>query len=83
MYKVGTITSKRQLTIPVAFFDKLGFKSNSKVTLQETKDGLLIKPAAKTMNSIAGSVKVPTHKKDISLGKAVSAAKRAHFGDDL
>ena len=39
-----TITSKRQITIPKAVFDKLGVKQGQKVTLYPVRDGFIGKP---------------------------------------
>jgi len=75
----AAITSKRQLTIPVSVFKKQGFRSNTKVTIEELKGGLLIKPASSLLDDLAGSVKVPKSKQGISAEKAIKEAKKLHF----
>lgn len=80
MQTLASITSKRQLTIPISVFEKLGFKSNSKVILQESTEGLLIKPATLLLDDLAGSVSVSKSKQGVSAEKAIKEAKKLHFG---
>jgi len=76
---LATITSKRQLTIPISVFKKLGFRSNARVIVEESRGGLLIKPAISLIDELAGSVEVSRSKKGISAEKAIKEAKRVHF----
>ena len=80
MSTLASITSKRQLTIPVAVFEKLGFKENSKVVLEEKEEGILVKPADKFLDDLGGSVSIPNKLKGVSAEKAITEAKKAHFG---
>ena len=78
---LASITSKRQLTIPVSVFEKMGFKENSKVVLEEKKDGILLKPASNLLDDLGGSVSIPSRLKGISAEKAITEAKRTRFGE--
>lgn len=81
MKKIATITSKRQLTIPADIFSKTEFKSNSKVVVELTEEGLLVKPAKNMLEEIGGSVTVPESKKGISAEKAIKESKNKYFKD--
>ena len=79
MTTIATITSKRQLTVPKALLDKLGIKSNSKVALEEVDEGLLLKPAEKLLDGLAGSVKVSEKLRGVPAKTAITEAKKKRF----
>jgi len=79
MNTLATITSKRQLTIPVSIFERLGFKENSKVVLEEREGGILLKPVTRLLEDIGGSVKVSKSLKGVSAEKAIREAKKVRF----
>lgn len=59
MNQVATITSKKQLTIPVAIFNKIGLRIGQKVLISEDKGRLLITPAEKLVEELAGILTMP------------------------
>lgn len=75
----ATITSKRQLTIPINIFKKANLKSNSKVIIEYTKGGILIKPSTDIVESLAASVDIPKSKKGVSSEIAIEEAKKLRF----
>ena len=79
MTQLATITSKRQLTIPVAIFKKAGFFENQKVLVEEENGSLLVRPAVSLVESLAGSVKVPKRFKGMDVDEIIEAAKREYF----
>lgn len=77
MSGLATITSKRQLTIPVKMFEQLGLSTGDKMIIETTNGELRLKKATKLISELAGSIKV---KKSIpNIDKAISQAKEARF----
>lgn len=79
--QLATITSKRQLTIPVELFKRLGLKDNQKVLIRE-KDGILeIESAVAQVNRLAGSVKIPKRLRGIDPDVAIEKAIAIHINE--
>lgn len=81
MTQLATITSKKQLTLPAAVFKKAGFKIGQKVIVSEEDGHLLITPAEKLVEELAGSVRIPTKLKVQDIDKAVELSKEKYFKD--
>lgn len=79
MPQVATITSKRQLTIPVKIYKRLGFKSGQKVVVYETDNGLKIEPLLSLVEKLAGSVKLPKRFKGKSVEEMIKIARKERF----
>ena len=79
MMKIATITSKRQLTIPVSFFKHLALKAGQKVIVSQEDNFIKIEPALSIVERLAGSVKRPTRFKKMSLSKIINKAKKEYF----
>lgn len=79
MAEMGTITSKRQLTIPASIFRQIGFQKGQKVLIAVKKGKLQIEPAVKLVEELAGCVRVPKRFRGLSLEGIVRKAKREHF----
>ena len=79
MEYMATITSKRQLTIPVLLFKKLGFQENQQVTVRENKGIMEIESALAQVNRLAGSVKIPKRFKNMDLDEIIEKAKDEYF----
>ena len=83
MTNLATITSKRQLTIPVEVFKKAKLAQKQKV-LVEVDNGLVkITPAAYFVEQLAGSVKVPAKFKGLSMNQIIAQAKKDYFSKKL
>ena len=78
---VTTITSKRQLTIPISVFEKTNLSIGDKVIVEQMDGGLVIKKALNLVNELGGSVSVPDRFKGANISKALKAAKKRHFGE--
>lgn len=81
MTQLATITSKKQLTLPSAVFKKAGLKIGQKVIVSEEDGHLLITPAEKLVEELAGSVTIPTKLRGQDIDKAVELAKKKYFQD--
>ncbi len=79
MQQLATITSKRQLTIPMAMYEKMGLHSSQKVFVRSVGNQLIIEPATSLVLSLAGSVHVPNRYKGKSPDEIITIAKREYF----
>lgn len=79
MQRLATITTKRQLTIPVAIFRELGLEEGEQVMVSEDKGRIIIQPAKVLIEELAGSVPVPARFKDLPLEKIIKLAKQGYF----
>jgi AbrB family looped-hinge helix DNA binding protein len=80
MTPLATITSKRQLTIPVSLFKKAGLSKGDKVVIEEKEGNIILKPALSIVEKLADSVSVPKHLKGVNVDKAIKIAKDRYFG---
>ena len=83
MAELATITSKRQLTIPVSMFRKLNLKKGQKVIITQDKGFLKIQPGFSLIEELAGSVKIPAKFKGLPLEKIIDKAKKEYFENDF
>ena len=79
MQQTATITSKRQLTIPVEIFRQLGLKQGHKVVVSLEDKAIKITRTSDLIEKLAGSVKVPKEFKGMSVGRIVRKAKTTYF----
>jgi len=79
MSQLATITSKRQLTIPVQIFDDMQFKKGQKVIVSQEDNYLKVEPALNLIEKLSGSVRVPARFKGKSLDQIISLAKKERF----
>lgn len=79
MTQLATITSKRQLTIPISIFQKLDLREGEKVLVSEEKGTIKIEPALLLIDRLAGSIKTPSRFKGLSLEKIIEKAKKEYF----
>ena len=79
MNYLGTITSKRQLTIPSGIFHKVGLSEGDKVLIEEKEGELRIKKASVLVENLAGSVTIPKYLKGKDVDEAIEIAKKKHF----
>ena len=79
MPQIATITSKKQLTLPAAVFKKARLRIGQKVIVSEEDGHLLIIPAEKLVEDLAGSVSIPARFKNKDIDEVIERAKRKYF----
>lgn len=79
MKQTATITSKRQLTIPVAIFKELDLKEGERVVVRKERGKITIQPAKNSVEKLAGSVTIPKKFQDLAIDKIIRLAKQEYF----
>ena len=79
MPQLVTITSKRQLTIPVELFRKLNLEEGQQLLAYHEDRMIKLEPATALVEQLAGSIKIPVKFKRQSLDKIISLAKKERF----
>lgn len=79
MTQLATITSKKQLTLPSEVFKKAGLHIGQKVIVSEENGQLLITPAEKLVEELAGSVSVPSRLKGKDIDEIIEQSKLEYF----
>lgn len=81
MIQTVRITSKNQITIPADFVRALNLKKGDEisVSLDIEDKKLTIKNPKDILNSLRGSIEVPSHLKGRDLDKVIKEAKHIHF----
>ena len=79
MAQLATITSKKQLTLPSEVFKKAGLRVGQKVIVSEENGRLVITPAEKLVEELAGSVKIPKRLQGKDLDQTIEQSKREYF----
>jgi AbrB family looped-hinge helix DNA binding protein len=79
MSQLATITSKRQLTIPIAIFEELGLKEGDRVLVKKEANKMTIQPAKILVKELAGSVTLPKKYQGMPIEKVIRLAKEDYF----
>lgn len=79
MTYTATITSKRQLTIPVEVFLKLGLKEGERLLVRERSGMIELQSARQLVNKLAGSLPIPPEYRGISEEVLIKKAKGEYF----
>lgn len=79
MTYLATITSKRQLTLPVDVFRKFNLQQGQKLLIAEDSGRLIMTPAEKLVEELAGSVSVPKKLQGKDIDKIIEQAKENYF----
>lgn len=79
MNQLATITSKKQLTLPAALFRKAGLRIGQKVIVSEENGRLILTPAERLVEELAGSVPMPKKWKGKNIDAIVEQAKDEYF----
>ncbi len=79
MLQTVTITSKRQISIPVKIFNKLGLVKGDKLIINLQQDKIVMQKAQSLLDEIAGTVKLPAKYKNKSLDEIIKLAKKEYF----
>ena len=83
MNQVATITSKKQLTIPSAIFNKASLKIGQKVLVSEDNGRLIITPSEALVEELAGMLTMPRNWKGKALNQIVDDSKKEYFKNRL
>ncbi|NCT55953.1 AbrB/MazE/SpoVT family DNA-binding domain-containing protein [bacterium] len=79
MSKTVRITSKRQLTIPVEIFEKMGLKRGQNLLAEERDGALILTSAESKLQKLRGSLKVPKKYVGLEINDLVEQAKKDYF----
>lgn len=79
MVYLATITSKRQLTIPVELYELFNLSAGEKMLMYRENKLIKMEPATSLVERLAGSVKIPERFKGLSTEKIIQKAKKEHF----
>jgi len=79
MQKMATITSKRQLTIPVAIFQEVGLEEGERVMVSEDNGKIMIQSGRDLVEELAGLVVVPKRFRGLTIEKMVELAKQEYL----
>jgi len=79
MNQLVTISSKRQLTIPISFFNYFGLKKGQKLLISTDKKSIRLEPAENIVSQLAGSVKIPPSFQGLPVEKIIAKAKKEYF----
>lgn len=79
MIYTATITSKKQLTLPVEAFRQVGLCIGQKVLIKEENGSLLITSAEKLVENLAGSISLPQQWQNKDIDKIIEEAKEEYL----
>jgi len=75
----ATITSKRQLTIPIALFEAAKLKEGEKVLIKLDGEKIEIEKMETLVKRTAGLIRVPKRLLSINIDEAIEIAKKKRF----
>lgn len=81
MTQMATITSKKQLTLPAELFRKAGLRVGQKVIVSEENGRLVLTPAEKLVEELAGFLSMPKKWKGKSLNRIIEESTEEYFRD--
>lgn len=79
MTYTATITSKRQITLPIQLFRDLKLKQGERLVIKKTDTGFQVESQETILNRLQGSIKVPNHLKIIDVDEAIRTGKENYF----
>lgn len=77
--RIVTLSSKRQITLPVYMLNSLGIEPRSKILIEEGKENITLKPLKRSIiDEVAGSLSkfVPASKKGKFFSEIMEETKR-------
>lgn len=82
MTYVATITSKNQLTLPARLFVETGLRRGQKVIVSEEDGKIILTPAEKLVEELAGSVPVPKEWKGKGIDQIIEESREEYFSQN-
>ena len=79
MPQLATITSKRQVTIPVKIFNELNLKEGQRLIVSRDQDALKFQSASNIVEKLSGSIEIPVRFRGLSPDKIIKKAKKEYF----
>jgi len=79
MNQMATITSKKQLTLPVELFRRAGFKIGQKLIVSEENGRLILTSAEQLVEELAGSIPVPKEWTGKNIDQIIEEARDEYF----
>jgi AbrB family looped-hinge helix DNA binding protein len=79
MVFIGTITSKRQITIPAKLFSMLNLSGGQKVVFKKVNGGICLEKASGMVEKLAGSIKVPKKYEKLDIDSIIRKSKEEYF----
>lgn len=79
MNQMATITSKKQLTIPAGIFRQAGLEIGQRVIVSQENGRLILTPAERLVEELAGSVPMPKKWRGKDIDKIIEKAKNEYF----
>lgn len=81
MTYTATVTSKRQVTIPIKLFEELGLKKGDTLIFEKDDTGMKVTSELALIERLAGSIEVPDHLKGVDIEEAIKQGKEQYFRD--
>ena len=79
MNKTATITSKRQITIPIKLFKAAKLDKNRKVLVSEKNGEIVITPLQSKVEKLAGSLKMPQQWRGKDIDEIIEESTAEYF----
>lgn len=79
MKSSSRIISKRQITLPVKIFSQLDLSQGDTLLMEVIENSIVMRKTQDVLDSLAGSVPVPTKYKNKALDTIIEEAKHEHF----
>lgn len=79
MLQTVSISSKRQITIPVRIFNLLNLSKGDRLIVEIEQDKLVLRKSKQLLNELSGSVKIPTRYKNKPIDFIIKEAKKDYF----
>lgn len=79
MTYTATVTSKRQITLPIKLFADFGIEPGDKLTISKQGDGLLVQRQVDLVNKLYGSVRLPKKYKGLTADEFIQKAKESYW----
>ena len=76
---MATVTSKMQLTLPIAIARKIGIRSGQKVTVSDKNGQIIITSTEKLVEELAGSLKSLKKRDNKDIDEIIEEAKSIYF----
>ena len=79
MMYTATVTSKRQITLPIKLFADFAIAPGDKLMISRQGSALLVHRQVDLIDRLAGSVKLPRKYKGLKLSEVINKAKNDYW----